>query len=149
MLGRIIRFVWNEDRSLRVIHLLGLAMVVLTYAIVIGDVVLDATVLWQQSPVSLASDVARRLAWGLFFSLAAGLPYGAASLATLRTGRSKLFATMAGLVWVAHVALTLYWVAIAPGPIGAVAMFFFPFYLVAPVVLVWALYAMGVLARRS
>lgn len=148
MLLRIVRFFVNEDPWLRAVHVMGLAMFAFTYAAVIYGVVVEVPVIAQAGPRTLFLDLALRLGGGLVFSAIAAAPYAAASLATVRTGRSRLFGGLAAVVCVAHFVMTVRILYFPSSSTDAIGLFFLPFYVGLPILLAWMLVVTGVMGPR-
>lgn len=147
MLQKMVRFVVNDDPWLRAIHIMALGMFAFTYAIVIYGVIIEVPNLAQAGLGALVLDLGVRLGGGLLFSGIAAAPYVAASVASLRTGRSRVFGWLASAVCLVHFVLTVKVVYFPQSSTESVTLFFLPFYLGVPILVLWALFVAGVVGR--
>jgi len=141
-MNKLLRRLWPRDVYRRLIHLLGFAIFVGTFAVAVYFYVNEKQYIWNPDLLGL-------LIGGSLYAAVTLVPYWIASEAAKKTNRSNLFFVVSLLVFIVHIWLSVDALFLPKGSTSGVGIFFFPFYLSVPIILAWGLFPSTMKAARK
>lgn len=120
-------------------HAMGFAHFALVYGAILYLLIAEASILASEGTMFLVMDGGMRLIGGLFFAVAALLPYVLASAGCRKVGHVSWFLILAVCVFVVHTWLAVDATFLASSSTAVLGLLFFPAYLSVPILLLWGI----------